>query len=119
MGMFTAETLSIHPTRLPTNRGNAYLLPNAIGNIGSILQTELFPSHDCNNTGATGGLGSGQVTRNPPSNPQPNVGVFPFSEFPLGPPLEAFAACTIQQQTLGGYPAIFGGGAVPNVLPDP
>jgi phospholipid/cholesterol/gamma-HCH transport system substrate-binding protein len=119
MGIIDGESLSVYPTRLPTNRGNGYLQPYAIGNPFSSHQGEIFPSHDCDNTGATGGLGSGQVTRDPASNPAPSFGVFPLSELPLGPPLQAIAPCTIATQTMGTFPAAFGGGAVPNILPDP
>ena len=54
------------PQRLATNRGNGYLLPYAIANPFSSSQGEVFPNHDCDNTGATGGLGSGQVTPGSP-----------------------------------------------------
>jgi hypothetical protein len=119
MGIISPESLSIYPTRLPTNRGNGYLQPYAIGNPNSSHQGELFPNHDCDNTGASGGLGGGQVTRDPASNPAPGFGVFPLSITPVGPPLQAIAPCTIAMQTMGSFPAAFGGGAVPNILPDP
>jgi phospholipid/cholesterol/gamma-HCH transport system substrate-binding protein len=119
MGIISPESLSIYPTRLPTNRGNGYLQPYAIGTPNSTHQGELFPNHDCDNTGASGGLGGGQVTRDPASNPAPGFGVFPLSITPVGPPLQAIAPCTIARQTMGSFPAAFGGGAVPNILPDP
>jgi len=144
MSIFNAETLSIWPQRLATNRGNGYLLPDAITNPFSVSQGEVFPSHDCDNTGATGGLGSGQVTPGlagvPASTPpQQEGGYFPLSNqlsptMPstptpaLPPPLNfipagtmvggsqaAFAACTLQAD----FPAIFGGGRVPQVPRDP
>ncbi len=135
MGIIDAESLSIYPERLPTNRGNGYLQPYAIGNPASSHQGEIFPSHDCLNTNATGGNGSEQVTRDPASNPAPAFGVFPDSEgpatnpqmygdnfpgFPINPPGPiAFAPCTLQSQSMGSFPAVFGGGEVPNVLADP
>jgi ABC-type transporter Mla subunit MlaD len=144
MTIFTSETLSIYQQRLATNRGNGYLQPFAIGSFFPSTQGEVFPSHDCNNTGlfpaggsVTGGLGSGQVTRTPASTPPPSEsGQFPLSSIvspanpsfinsdpnpnanasplPPGGP-SAFAACTVAPN----FPAAFGGSAVPEVLPDP
>jgi ABC-type transporter Mla subunit MlaD len=128
IGYISPETLSIYPQRSNQNRGNGYLQPFALGNAASAAQGEIFPSHDCNNTtfplggSTTGGLGSGQVTFNPPSNPTPNEGGnFPFSS--LQPPLtpadvgnpSAFAACTIAPD----FPEEFGGGVVPQITADP
>jgi phospholipid/cholesterol/gamma-HCH transport system substrate-binding protein len=149
MTIFTSETLSIYPTRLNTNRGNGYLLPNALGNPFSTSQSEVFPSHDCDNTSSfifggtvTGGLGNGQVTPPPDpvsgiggpasSPPQEESGQFPFSSVvspaqpssvgpnfpgnPINPPgPSAFAACTIAPN----FPAVFGGGKIPIVSPEP
>ena len=141
MTIFTSETLSIYPQRLNTNRGNGYLQPFAIGSLLPTTQAEIFPNHDCDNTSAafpiSGGLGNGQVTRAPASSPpQSESGQFPLSS--LVPPLSAdfinpdpdpnsdanplppggpsaFAGCTIAPN----FPAIFGGGSIPEVLPDP
>ena len=60
LGIISPETLSIHQQRLPTNRGNGYIQPFGIGNPFSASQNELFPSHDCDNTTASGGSGSGR-----------------------------------------------------------
>ena len=144
MTIFTSETLSVYPQRLNTNRGNGYLQPFAIGSFFPTTQAEIFPDHDCDNTSSflgggsvTGGLGNGQVTSSPASSPpQSESGQFPLSS--LTPPLtpsfinpdaspnsnattlppggpSAFAACTIAPN----FPSIFGGGKVPEVLPDP
>ena len=142
MTIFTTESLSIYPTRLNTNRGNGYLQPFAIGSYFPTTQGEIFPSHDCNNTSnfpgggsVTGGLGSGQVTRNPASTPPASEsGQFPLSSLvaPLTPSFiaptpdatatptppggpSAFAPCTIAPN----FPAAFGGGKIPEVLSDP
>ena len=144
MTIFTSESLSIHQQRLNTNRGNGYLQPFGIGSFFPTTQAEIFPSHDCDNTSnfpgggsVTGGLGNGQVTRAPASSPpQSESGQFPLSSLvspstpsyinpnpdpnsnastlPPGGP-SAFAACTIAPD----FPAAFGGGKVPEVLPDP
>jgi phospholipid/cholesterol/gamma-HCH transport system substrate-binding protein len=144
MTILTSESLSIYNRRLVTNRGNGYLQPFAIGSFLPTTQAEIFPSHDCNNTSnfvaggaTTGGLGNGQVTISPASNPPASEsGQFPLSSTmqPLNPTYinpnpdpnsnatpappggpSAFAACTIAPN----YPAAFGGGKIPEVLPDP
>jgi ABC-type transporter Mla subunit MlaD len=144
MTIFTSESLSVYPQRLNTNRGNGYLQPFAIGSFFPTTQAEIFPNHDCDNTSSflgggsvTGGLGNGQVTRSPASSPpQSESGQFPSSSLvpPLTPsyinsnpdpnsnanPLppngpSAFAACTIAPN----FPAIFGGGKIPEIRPDP
>jgi phospholipid/cholesterol/gamma-HCH transport system substrate-binding protein len=127
MTIFTSESLSIYPQRLNTNRGNGYLQPFAIGSFFPTTQAEIFPSHDCNNT-----FGGQPVTHNPESSPpQEESGQFPFSSvisptspdmvgpnFPGGTPASpgpsAYAACTIAPD----FPAAFGGGKIPEVLPD-
>jgi phospholipid/cholesterol/gamma-HCH transport system substrate-binding protein len=135
MLMLTPESLSIYPTRLPTNRGNGYLQPFAIGNPYSSSQAEIFPSHDCNNT-----FGGQQVLHVPqggsalPGAPQSESGMFPESSVvsPLNPSFvapdsetdaspipgangpSAYAACTVAPN----FPSLFGGGKIPEVLPD-
>jgi ABC-type transporter Mla subunit MlaD len=144
LSIFNSETLSIHPQRLATNRGNGYLLPGAIANPFSTSQGEVIPNHDCDNTGATGGLGSGQVTPGeagvPASTPPAQEGGYyplsnqigpteptmptpalppPLDFIPAGTPvggsMAAFAPCTLQ----GDFPSIFGGGRIPYVTADP
>jgi phospholipid/cholesterol/gamma-HCH transport system substrate-binding protein len=135
MLMLTPESLSIYPSRLPTNRGNGYLQPFAIGNPYSSSQAEIFPNHDCNNT-----FGGQPVVRVPQGHtpapggaPQSESGQFPLSSavspqspnfiapnsdvdanpLPPGGP-SAYAACTIAPN----FPSLFGGGKIPEVLPD-
>jgi phospholipid/cholesterol/gamma-HCH transport system substrate-binding protein len=142
MTIFTTETLSVYQQRLNTNRGNGYLQPFAIGSFFPTTQGEIFPSHDCDNTSnflgggsVTGGLGSGQVTKDPPSSPPASEsGQFPASSVvtPLTPdfispdpnvdanPLppggpSAFAPCTIAPD----FPDLYGGGKIPIVTPEP
>jgi ABC-type transporter Mla subunit MlaD len=118
LGIISPETLSVHQERLPTNRGNGYIQPFGIGNSFSANQEELFPNHDCDNTGATGGLGSGQVTRDPASTPSVHEGLFPLSVLTPTDPSQAttaYAACTLAPN----YPAQFGGGRVPLIDADP
>jgi ABC-type transporter Mla subunit MlaD len=117
IGYISPESLTIYPTRQNYNRGNSYLPPNGIGNPQSVGNNELFPSHDCRNTGNGG---NGFVTPTSAPNKQtPGIfpttvnGSFPASIFPsVIPGLQAFASCTI-------VPSPFGGGAVPVVPQDP
>jgi phospholipid/cholesterol/gamma-HCH transport system substrate-binding protein len=136
MTIFTAESLSIYQQRLATNRGNGYLAPFAIGSPFPSMNGEIFPSHDCNNT-----FGGQQVLRIPSGGsvpagtaPQSESGQFPASSLvnptspsdvapnsdvdanplPPGGP-SAYAACTLAPN----FPSLFGGGKVPQVLPDP
>jgi len=136
MSLFTAETLSIYQQRINTNRGNGYLQPFAIGSPYPSANAEIFPSHDCNNT-----LGGHQVLFTPTGSfapaggaPQSESGQFPESSqvpaqnpsfvapnsevnatsLPPGGPA-AYAGCT----TAPGFPSAFGGGSIPEVLPDP
>jgi ABC-type transporter Mla subunit MlaD len=116
IGYINPETLSIYPVRLPTNRGNGYVAPNGIGDPAAVAQNELTHSHDCNNTGATGGLGSGQVTITPASTPAPSAGLFPLGALASGiPGISAVPACTIAPP----FPPEYGGTNVPQVFADP
>src|SRR4029077_6827394 len=135
MTIFTGESLSVYQSRINTNRGNGYLQPFAIGNPYSSSQAEIFPNHDCNNT-----LGGQQVLRVPNGGsapaggaPQSESGQFPTSSLvgpqdpsfvapnsvvdatalPPGGP-SAYAACTVAPD----FPSIFGGGKIPEILPD-
>jgi ABC-type transporter Mla subunit MlaD len=138
MTIFTSETLSVYQNRLTTNRGNGYLQPFAIGSQRPTQNAEIFPSHDCNNT-----FGGHEVlyvpktsTPAPGAAPQSESGQFPLSsvvspqskEFvannsddtastnPLTPPggPSAYAGCTVAPS----FPSLFGGGSIPEVLPD-
>ena len=130
MTIFTAESLAIHQERIQTNRGNGYLQPFAIGSYFPTTQGEIFPSHDCDNT-----WGGQQVTQDPPSSPpQEESGQFPFSSIvnpsedpqqvgpnfpgwpaPNPPGPSAYAGCTVAPD----FPAVFGGGSIPIVSPEP
>jgi phospholipid/cholesterol/gamma-HCH transport system substrate-binding protein len=90
---FSPETLGIHRTRLPTNRGNAYFLPYAIGNPRSSRFGEPHYSWDCKpSIGAPGANAQGEV-RATEDNP----------------------GCTVQPD----WPRAFGGGAFPQLVADP
>jgi phospholipid/cholesterol/gamma-HCH transport system substrate-binding protein len=84
-----AESLSVWSSRIRTNRGNGYLLPLSLASPNVADQGAVFPNFDCENTQATGGLGSGMVTPEPlpgpaggggpASTPPTQEGVYPFS----------------------------------------
>ncbi len=62
LGYLGAETLAIWPSRLPTNRGNAYLEPGVLNGFSS-AKNGIFPNFDCKNTDYTqGGAPSSQDT---------------------------------------------------------
>jgi phospholipid/cholesterol/gamma-HCH transport system substrate-binding protein len=135
MTIFTSETLSIYQNRLTTNRGNGYLQPFAIGSQRPTQNAEIFPSHDCDN--AFGGQEVLNVpngdTPTPGAAPQSESGQFPVSSLvtpadpsfvapnsdvnanalPPGGP-SAYAGCTVAPN----FPSLFGGGSIPQVLPD-
>jgi len=156
LGMLgSAEILSIYRQRLPTNRGNGYIQPpdtgtasGFIGNPFSAQNGELFPNHDCDNTGAAGGLGSGQVNpaipgpgsaavtsspfgQAPPygaSTPPSSEGSFPFSTFDPTTVLLNFAGIVQPPGALAAFapctlapdfPAEFGGTRQPIIDADP
>src|SRR3954471_6687526 len=135
MTIFTSESLSVYPNRNTTNRGNGYLQPFAIGGLDPTLNSEIFPNHDCNNT-----FGGHEVVRVPQGDtpvpgaaPQSESGQFPVSSLvtpanpsfvapnsdvnanplPPGGP-SAYAGCTVAPN----FPSIFGGGKIPEILPD-
>jgi ABC-type transporter Mla subunit MlaD len=87
----SAESLSVYPQRLATNRGNGYLSNDII--TPRVIDAGIFENFDCDNTGYPG---NGEVTGSPP------VGV-------------GFAACIIQPD----FPGEFGGGHAPQLFADP
>jgi ABC-type transporter Mla subunit MlaD len=86
-----AETLSIYPQRLDTNRGNAYLHPRALNRQES-ARAGIFPNFDCGP--------SGQRRAGDGGSPE------------VGP---SFAPCIVA----GHFPSVFGGKRAPNLFADP
>jgi phospholipid/cholesterol/gamma-HCH transport system substrate-binding protein len=149
MSIFNAETLSIWPERLATNRGNGYLLPGAIANPRSASEGEVFPNFDCARTGSTRPGGevllsnptpaadfndsqeggyyplSNQISPDQPATPSPATLPPPLNLLPIPPgtsidgSMAAFATCTLQSNSVGAFPTAFGGGRLPHILPDP
>jgi hypothetical protein len=110
----SSEGLSIYPSRLATNRGNAYLAPGALNGF-SAATNGIFPNFDCKNTDYT-------PTSQDPDEQQilagqsvPDVN----DGDPPGTTPTQFAPCFIQgpfpRSALGG----FGDGRFPQVFADP
>ena len=87
-----AETLSVYPQRLPTNRGNAYLQPGVL-NAEFSAKAGIFPNFDCGPSGGERRAGDGK---------SPQVG-------------ESFAPCVVADP----FPDEFGGKQAPNLFADP
>ncbi len=87
------ESLSIYPTRLATNRGNAYPGPNYLAaRIRS--NSGIFPNFDCKNLNfGPAGPPGGKVTENPLRPGQTKPGVNGGN-----PPGVGFAPCFIQKR---------------------
>jgi phospholipid/cholesterol/gamma-HCH transport system substrate-binding protein len=108
----STESLSHHRVRLPTNRGNGYLMPRAINSFQA-ARTGIFPNFDCKNTNYDFGTQEGDPeTRNEievplrTSHPEVNEG---------RPPSVNFAPCAIG----GDFPGRFGGQRFPEIFSDP
>jgi phospholipid/cholesterol/gamma-HCH transport system substrate-binding protein len=108
------ETLSIYPTRLPTNRGNGYLAPGDLNGPTS-AQNGIFPNFDCKNTDySSGGPPSAQDTDEQeilPGQSVPGVN----DGHPPGTTPAQFAPCFVRHTFPGG----FGNDRGPEVFADP
>ncbi len=105
---FSPETLSIYPTRLDTNRGNAYFPPNFLLAQGS-AKKGIFANWDCKNLDYT------PLSQNPDED-QVVAGQTPPADVHMGqPPDIGFAPCFVQKD----QPPKFGGKAFPQVTAQP
>jgi phospholipid/cholesterol/gamma-HCH transport system substrate-binding protein len=101
---FNAETLSVHPERLATNRGNAYLSPTGLAG-PAVASNSIFENFDCKNTDFE--PGSADPDEDPVTEPGP---------VDSDPPVNAgFASCHIAP----AFPSVFGGGRAPQLFADP
>lgn len=109
LSYMSAETLSVHPVRLATNRGNGYMPPTVTALEGEPsgyaqeVGSGIFPSFDCKNTDYT------------PSSQDPDE-----DEHRLGDGKEPavyydWAGCIITD----GFGPEWGGGRAPRVVADP
>jgi phospholipid/cholesterol/gamma-HCH transport system substrate-binding protein len=106
----STESLSIHRTRLNTNRGNSYLAPGALSRIAS---DGVFPNFDCKNTDYS-------TSSQDPDEDEVRNDQEPPSDVNRGNEPDAmFAPCIVQ----GAYPnsnlANFGGERFPQLFADP
>jgi phospholipid/cholesterol/gamma-HCH transport system substrate-binding protein len=91
LNYLSAEGLSVHSERLPTNRGNGYLRPDAL-NAKAAAGSGIFPNFDCRPSGGER-----------------------FHDDGGSPPVdESFAPCFVAPD----FPRGFGGGQAPNVRAD-
>jgi phospholipid/cholesterol/gamma-HCH transport system substrate-binding protein len=114
IGYLGSESLSLHPVRLPTNRGNGYNAPLALSSPTAVAEG-MYASFDCKNpdySPIVGGDNDEDIILNddPPYDPQVHGGQ---------PPDAHFAPCW----TAGAFPASpfgsFGDNRAPEVFPDP
>jgi phospholipid/cholesterol/gamma-HCH transport system substrate-binding protein len=112
IGYLGAESLSLHPNRLPTNRGNGYNAPGAL-NSPLAVERGMYASFDCKNPDyapLAGGDNDEDIILSGQTLPDVHGGQ---------PPDAHFAPCWIA----GDFPASpfgsFGDGRAPNVFPDP
>jgi phospholipid/cholesterol/gamma-HCH transport system substrate-binding protein len=117
LGYLGIETFSVHPNRVPTNRGNAYLAPGVLNGFAS-AQNGIFPNFDCKNTDYVPGAGDA----NPPNDPDEDE-ILPGQTVAgvnnANPPDEHFAPCFVE----GAFPNSrfggFGGERFPQLFTDP
>jgi phospholipid/cholesterol/gamma-HCH transport system substrate-binding protein len=119
LAYLSAEALSVYPTRLATNRGNAYFPPEYLNGAAALPERGIFGMFDCKNLDYT------PVSQDPDEDVKFRVtnedgsdgGEVVQSGGPdTGPAVsETFAGCYIESDK----PAIFGGGRAPNLFSDP
>ena len=114
IGYLGTESLSLHPVRLPTNRGNGYNAPLSL-NSPTATELGMYASFDCKNPDYTPLVGGNPdediiLHDNPPYDPEVHSGQ---------PPDNTFAPCWVA----GDFPETpfgsFGDGRAPNVFADP
>ena len=118
LGYISPESLSIWPSRLPQNRGNAYLPPGALNSYSS-ARNGIFPNFDCKNTDyATGAGASSQPTDEEQILPGQSVPGVNNGD-PPGTTPQQFAPCYIQGDFPGTGADNFGSGRNPELFTDP
>lgn len=129
---FSAENVSIHPNRLPTNRSNTYKGPGVL-NAPTTVQRGIFPNFDCRNTNFTP-FGTNHGDPETQDEKQLWNGFNPHDDVNDGdPPDPSFAGCFVQGLIWAdGYPfgprtgerdrlpfGGFGSGRAPQIFDDP
>jgi ABC-type transporter Mla subunit MlaD len=113
LSVLSAETASIHPNRLATNRGHGYVADGVLNGF-SAVSNGIFPNFDCKNTDYTPASqpeDEDQVVKGE-SNPEVNSG---------NPPDVRYAPCFIQGQWPNSPPPFgdFGDNRNPVLFQDP
>jgi phospholipid/cholesterol/gamma-HCH transport system substrate-binding protein len=106
MAYISSESLSIYPTRLATNRGNAYLPPKGLTAQGA-PRKGIFPNFDCKNLDFTAASQNPDEDPLLPGHTRPGVNQG-------NPPGVGFAPCFIQKPFKQ-----FGNGRFPRVYAEP
>jgi hypothetical protein len=108
LGYFSAETLGIHPIRLPTNRGNGYVPPTVLPMDGrprgyaQEISAGALPSFDCKNTDYT------------PTSQDPDEDEHRYKDGGTPEVDYDWAGCIITK----GFGRALGGGRGPQVRPE-
>ncbi len=110
LGYVSNEALSIHPDRVPTNRGNAYLPPGALNGY-TPAKNGIFPNFDCKNTDYAPGSTDTDEQEILPGQSAEGVN----DGHPPGP---AFAPCYADSFPSSSR-ANFGDGRFPQLFQDP
>ena len=106
----SSESLSFHPQRLATNRGNGYVPPLSLGSRFNNEAGQVFPAFDCKNTDYKPGS-------TPPDEDEVGYGETPPDDVNSGnKPNEGFAPCVVNQ---GPLPNFTGDGRNPQIYSDP
>jgi phospholipid/cholesterol/gamma-HCH transport system substrate-binding protein len=111
LGYLGAETIGAWPTRLNTNRSNAYLAPGAITGFGA-ASNGMFPSWDCRNLDYEPSTSAGSPEAETEEAPHTANDPHPDAVAPVS---TAFAPCVTEQDFPGG----FGDTRFPTLFADP
>ena len=106
--------MPIYPSRLASNRGNAYLVPGALNNFSS-GKYGIFPNFDCKNTDYGPGGNNPDEDQILPGQSVPGVN----DGNPPGTSPQQFAPCYIQGDFPGPPGDDFGSGRFPGLFQDP
>ncbi|HSI82120.1 MAG TPA: MlaD family protein [Solirubrobacterales bacterium] len=123
LSYLSSEALAIHPSRLPTNRGNTYKAPGAL-NSPLAAERGIFGQFDCKNTNFTPGASA----QGWPDSPRPETedeieiwGSRTRSGVNAGQPASGyFAPCWVEGGIWSDGPfGGFGDGRAPQIFDDP
>jgi len=115
LSYLSSESLSVYPSRIPTNRGNGYLAPGVLNSFTSAANG-IFPNFDCKNTDySPGGSPSSQNQDEDEILPGQSVAGVNNGN----PPSATFAPCFIEGDFPNSTFANFGDERFPQLFQDP